>query len=200
MKRAMTLILASASKTRADMLAAAGVRFEVEKPRVDEDAIKASLLAEGAKPRDIADTLAEYKARYVSGRRAGLVLGSDQVLVCESRLFSKPETMQDAADQLRQLRGKSHRLMSAAVIYEDAQPIWRHISTADLTMRDFSDAFIDTYLSDIGPAALWSVGCYQVEGRGVQLFSAINGDHFTILGLPLIQILTYLRTKGALLT
>lgn len=190
----LPMILASASQMRADMLAHAGVAVERDPAHVDEDEVKDALLAEGASGRDIADALAELKARTVSYRHPGrLVLGADQVLVKDGALFSKAVDRADAAVKLRSLSGGDHKLISAAVICQDGQAVWRVVDEARLTVRPLSDAFIEGYLDNIGDAAFWSVGCYQLEGRGAQLFSRVQGDFFTILGLPLLPVLDYLR-------
>ncbi len=181
------------------MLRAAGVAIEIEPARVDEAAVKAAMAAEGAPALDVADTLAEMKAMRISHRRPGaLVLGADQVLVCEGRLFDKPDSRETAAGQLKKLRGKPHDLISAAVVARDGAPIWRHIGRARLTMRPFSDTFLKTYLDEVGEAATWSVGAYQFEGRGAQLFSRVSGDYFSILGLPLLELLGFLRMQEVL--
>lgn len=194
------LILASRSEARAELLRAAGVSVEVLPAAVDETAIKAGLLEEGAPPRDIADTLAEFKARRVAARAGGLrVLGADQVLICEGRLFDKPASIEAAREQLAHLRGRTHELLSAAVIYEDGAPVWRHIGKATLRMRPFSDAFLDDYVAGQGEALLSTVGAYRLEAEGAQLFSHVQGDYFTILGLPLLEVLGFLRTRGMLI-
>ncbi|MFC4346658.1 Maf family protein [Kordiimonas lipolytica] len=193
----MALVLASGSQTRADMLKNAGVAFDVDPARVDEDAVKSALIADGAPPRDIADALADLKAMNVAMRRPNdMVLGADQILVCEGTVFSKATTRDDAAETLKALSGKTHQLLSAAVIYEEGQPVWRYVDTVKLTVRPLSDDFIETYLDSIGDAAFWSVGAYQIEGLGAQLFTRVEGDHFTVLGLPLLAFLDFLRLRG----
>ena len=194
------LVLASASPARAAMLRAAGVEIEVSPVRVDEEAVRAAMLEEGAPPRDIADKLAELKALRGSQRQPDrLVLGADQVLVEGKRLYAKPADREEAREQLKALRGRSHQLLSAAVIAQAGVPVWRHIGTARLTMRPFSDAFLEDYLERIGDLATASVGCYQLEGLGAQLFSRVEGDFFTVLGLPLLELLGYLRAREVLL-
>ncbi len=194
-----TLILASESQTRARMLRDAGVAIETAPARIDEEAVKAAMKAEGAPALDVADTLAEMKALRISHRRPeAMVLGADQVLVCEGRLFDKPDSRETAAEQLRDLRGKSHDLISAAVVARGGEPIWRHVGRARLTMRPFSDAFLERYLDDAGEAVTWSVGAYQLEGLGAQLFSRVSGDYFSILGLPLLELLGFLRMHEVL--
>lgn len=193
------LILASASPARLAMLTAAGVVAEAIPARIDEGAVKQAMLAEGAPLRDIADKLAELKALRLSARHPGrLVLGADQVLVSGGRLFDKPADLAEALSHLRVLRGASHQLLSAAVVALDGAPVWRHVGAARLTMRPFTDAFLDDYLARIGDLALTSVGCYHLEGLGAQLFSRVEGDYFTILGLPLLELLGFLRARGAL--
>jgi len=193
------LVLASASAARAAMLAAAGVPAETQPARIDEAAVKAALLAESAPPRDIADKLAELKALRVSARRPGrLVLGADQVLVRHGRLYDKPGDRAAARAQLAELRGGTHELLSAAVVARDAQPLWRHVGSARLTMRPFTDRFLDEYLDRLGDLALTSVGCYHLEGLGAQLFSRVEGDFFTVLGLPLLELLGFLRAHEVL--
>ena len=193
------LILASGSSTRAGLLRAAGIEFETLPARVDEEAMKTSLLAEGAKPRAIADALAELKALRVSGKRPdALVLGADQILEIDGELVSKSEDLEAAAALLKRLRGKTHALITAAVLARGGVPIWRHVVRINLTMRDFSDAFVTDYLAREGEAILGSVGCYHLEGLGLQLFAAIDGDYFAILGLPMLPLLTALRDQGML--
>jgi septum formation protein len=192
----VTLILASGSATRRKMLEDAGVPVVVEKPRVDEEAVKAGLRAEGLAPREQADALAEVKALSVSRLRSGLVLGADQMLALGDQAFDKPANRAEARAQLQALRGKTHALMTAAVIARDGQAIWRHVDAPRLSMRSFSDAFLDDYLDRVGEGALASVGGYQLEGLGAQLFSRIDGDYFSVLGLPLMPLLSYLRDIG----
>ena len=193
------LILASASPARAAMLAAAGVETEVIPARIDETAVKQAMLAAGAPPRDLADKLAELKALRISARQPGrLVLGADQVLVLDGQIFDKAQSRSEARAQLAQLRGQTHRLLSAAVVALDGHPVWRHVGTARLTMRAFSDAFLEGYLDSLGDLALTSVGCYHLEGRGAQLFARVEGDHFTVLGLPLLELLGFLRAREVL--
>jgi septum formation protein len=193
----MNLILASTSEIRKTLLEQAGVVFTTQPSRVDEEQIKASLLADGAKPRDVADALAEYKALRVAGKfPQDTVIGCDQVLECDGVLYDKAQNMDQARVKLRALRGKPHTLLSAAVIYEDLKPVWRTVGRAQLFMRDFSDDFLDGYLDRNQDKILHSVGCYLLEEEGVQLFSRIQGDYFTVLGFPLLEVLGYLRTKG----
>ncbi len=191
------LILASRSAARAALLRQAGVPFEVVVAAVDEAAVKAGMLAENASARDIADTLAELKARRIAARMPDrLVLGADQVLVCEGRLFDKPADLLEAAKQLLALRGRRHELLSAAVVFEAGEPVWRHIGRAQLTMRSFSGDFLGDYLIRNGNDLLATVGCYRLEDGGAQLFSHVDGDIFTIMGLPLLELLGFLRTRG----
>lgn len=192
----MSVILASKSAARRAVLDGAGVPYEVHVAGVDEEAVKAGLLAEGAGPRDIADALAELKAVRVSRGRPGFVIGADQTLDLEGTLYDKAETVGAARERLLTLRGRTHALHSAVVVAKEGAPIWREVVTARLTMRDFSEAFLDEYLATEGPAALGSVGCYRLEGPGAQLFSKIEGDYFAILGLPLMGLLDLLRRHG----
>ena len=193
------LLLASGSEIRAQLLSNAGVAFDVIRPRVDEEALKQALLAENAAPRDVADTLAEFKARKVSQNAPGaLVIGCDQVLEFDGQLLSKPETPEEAIAQLSQMRGKRHMLLSAAVICEDGKPIWRHIGQVRLRMRDCSDAYLKDYVARNWDSIQHAVGAYKLEEEGVRLFSNVDGDYFHVLGMPLLELLNYLTLRGVL--
>jgi len=192
------LILASQSSSRRAMLSAAGIPYDAMASAVDEEAAKAALKQEGIEARGLADALAELKSLKLSARHpADLVLGCDQVLVlADGSLLDKPKDRDEAGAQLRQMRGSVIRLISAAVISEGGTPVWRHVDVARLTMRPFSEGFLSLYLDSEWPAISGCVGCFRLEGLGVQLFSRIEGSHFTILGLPFIPLLDYLRTRG----
>ena len=192
----MKLILASGSAARRQMLEAAGLTFEVDAPRVDEEAAKASLRAGGLKPRDQADALAELKALSVSRSRPDFVIGADQMLALGSEVFDKPKDLDEARQHLTRLRGQTHELITAAVVAREGAIIWRHIDTPKLKMRAFSDAFLDNYMSRAGEHVLRSVGAYQLEGLGAQLFERVEGDYFSVLGLPLLPLLAFLREHG----
>lgn len=196
----MTLVLASQSAGRIVMLNAAGVAVEAFPAQVDEDSIKSSLTDAGAKPRDIADTLAEAKARKVSRKMlTSLVLGCDQICVgADGHIFDKPETPDDARAQLSRLSGSVHRLISAAVICEQGAPVWRVVDTAQMTMRPLSAQFIDDYVNAYWDEIRHCVGCYRIEAEGAQLFASVSGSHFTIVGMPLLPVLDYLRLRGLL--
>ena len=182
------------------MLGAAGVAFEAVVAGVDEEAAKASLGA--LSPRDLADALAEMKALKVSTRMPGmLVLGSDSlVALADGTRLDKPASRDEAADHLRQMSGGAHELWSAAVVAEDGRAVWRHVERAKLHVRNLSDGFIDSYLDREWPAIAGCVGCFRIEGPGVQLFDRIDGSHFTVLGMPLLPVLGYLRTRGLMTT
>ena len=194
-------MLASGSATRLRMLELAGVPVSADPAAVDEEAVREAMHADGASARDAAETLAELKARRVAARHPGaLVLGADQMLHCNGHWYEKAADRDQARAQLMELRGRTHELVSAAVAVCDDRRLWHHAGTARLTMRRFSDAFLAHYLDVVGDACLESVGGYQIEGVGIQLFSRIDGDHFTILGLPLLPLLEFLRARGVLVS
>lgn len=194
------MILASQSAGRLAMLRAAGVEIEAYPSAVDEDSIKQALATAGAKPRDIADALAEAKAVKVSRKfPSELVIGCDQILVtADGVLLDKPGIPDEAMAHLTLLSGSTHRLISAAVICEGGAPVWRLVDSAQLTMRPLSSAFIQSYVAQHWPHIRHSVGCYRIEAEGAQLFSAITGSQFTIIGMPLLPLLDYLRVRGLL--
>jgi septum formation protein len=180
------------------MLSAAGVFFEVLPAVIDEDEIKSALRAEGSDSAFIAESLAEHKARVVSRKLPSpLILGADQILECDNKIYSKPVNLAAAKEQLKTLRGKDHTLISSVVVFRNGQRLWHNTDRALLRMREFSNDFLDDYVTELGEELLEGPGCYKVEGRGIQLFSRITGDHFTILGLPLLPLLDYLRLQGA---
>lgn len=191
------LILASSSHTRLNMLRAAGIDVVSHPARVDEAALRAGLEAEDATPQDIADFLAEMKARKIAERHPeSLVLGCDQILEFKGKAWGKPETQEEAKHQLMQLRGQRHQLLSAVVLYHDAKPIWRHVGKARLMMHEFSDNWLDGYIARNWDSIRHSAGAYLLEEEGIRLFSEVEGDYFTILGLPLLPLLGYLRLRG----
>ena len=193
------IVLASTSSARRRMLQASGIPFVVEAPRVDEREFKLGLEAEGASAAEIAEVLAEAKAVGVSRRKQGLmVVGADQVLQCGDRRYDKPIDRADALSQLKSLRGRRHELVSCAVVVKDGLRTWHAIDRARLEIRDASDDFLESYLDAIGADALNGPGAYRIEGLGSQLFSRIEGSHFTVMGLPLLQLLEYLRQTGVL--
>ena len=191
------IILASSSETRQRLLAAAGLSFTHAAARIDEEAIRSSLEAEGAKPLDIADLLAQMKARKLAEKHfEALVVGCDQVLDFKGKSWGKPASHQEAISQLSQLRGQTHQLLSAVVVYHQGEPVWRHVGKARLTMHNFSDQWLEGYVTRNWDSIRHSAGCYLLEQEGVRLFSSVEGDYFTILGLPLLPLLGYLRTRG----
>jgi septum formation protein len=193
------LILASASVARADLLRAAGVDVTIEPASIDESQLKAEARRRGDTASACASALAAEKAYVVSRRQPeALVIGADQILAVGEEWFDKPADLVEAREQLRALRGRTHRLETAAVVMRDAVPLWRAASTPEMQMRWFSDAFIEAYVAAEGERLLGSVGAYRLEGRGVQLFSRISGNHFAVLGLPLIELLGFLRERGVM--
>lgn len=192
------LILASGSAIRREIMTGAGLDFEVIVKPVDESAIKTAMLNEGARPRDIADALAEAKALRVSRLEEGLVIGADQVMVMQGDLFDKPTSLDEARERLKRMRGQRHELIGSVVVASGGIPVWRYVSETKLWMRDFSDAFLDEYLSGEGDLVTKCVGAYRFEGPGSQLFSRVEGDFFSILGLSLLPLLQYLRDCGAI--
>ena len=195
------LVLASASATRARLLADAGLVIVADPAAVDEEEIRASFRAEGRDAAACAGALAQAKAMRVSARHAGaLVLGADQILDCGGRWLEKPRDLDAARAQLALLRGKRHALITAAAVVRNGAPIWQSVDRAYLTMRRFSDGFLDRYMAAAGAELQESVGAYRLEGLGAQLFERVRGDFFTILGLPLLPLLDFLRGHGALET
>ncbi|MEM7774803.1 MAG: Maf family protein [Pseudomonadota bacterium] len=195
------LVLASASSARQSLLKAAGLAFEVAPANIDEGAIRTALAADGGglEPADLAELLARAKAEQVSLRKQGaLVLGGDQVLVCDDTWYEKPADMDAARRQLLDLRGKAHQLHSAAVLARSGSVVWETVTTVDVVMRSFSPEFVGRYLAHVGDTALQSVGAYQLEGVGIQLIEEIRGDYFSVLGLPLFDVLAALRREGVI--
>jgi septum formation protein len=191
------LILASQSPSRRQMLRNVGLDFTVEPSGVDEDEAKRSLLGERASPQDIASTLAEMKAVRISSRRPGaMVIGADSTLACDGKLFDKPPTLAAAREQLKMLGGRTHELVSSATVALNGARLWHTTQTGRLTMRPLSESFLDAYLARAGEAVCASVGAYQLEGLGAHLFSRIEGDYFTVLGLPLLPLLVFLAQHG----
>lgn len=193
------LILASASSSRRALLAAAAVPVRCIAASIDEAEIKLAMRQEKAGAMAVAETLAELKACRISQKEPGaLVIGADQMLTCGDVWFDKPVDLDQAAGHLRALSGRSHKLLTCVCVAQDGRRIWHHRASATLTMRVLSDRFIESYLAAVGDAALNSVGAYQLEGRGAQLFAAVEGDFFTILGLPLLPLLEFLRAYGVI--
>jgi septum formation protein len=195
------IILASGSEIRAQLLRQAAVPFEIIKPKVDEEMVKSSLIHEEVAPRDIADALAELKAGKIGNTHPdAFVIGCDQVLDYDGKLLSKPATPEDAVAQLRMLRGARHTLFSAAVIVNNGQPVWRHVGQVRLRMTDISDAYLDNYVARNWASIRHSVGAYKLEEEGVRLFNTIDGNYFNVLGMPLLELLAFLRIRGVIET
>ena len=195
------LVLASASPFRRRMLEAAGLGFTVVVPDVDEAAVKSKLLRSGASIKDIAQGLAVAKAEDVSAHLPdALVIGADQVLACGAEMFNKPASVAEAREQLVRLRGKTHELHTAVALAASGKAVWTRLQTAALAMRPFSDAFLADYLARLGERVRRTVGAYEIEGPGIQLMEHIEGDMFTVIGLPLLALLSELRARGAVAT
>lgn len=194
-----TIVLASASPFRRKMLEDAGLTFEVERPEIDERAVEGAIEGAGVTPEDLAAILAEAKALDVSQKRPGaIVIGADQTLSLGDEVLHKPRDMEAARRRLLALSGRTHQLNSAVVLMRDGETLWRHVGVARLTMRSFDPGFVGRHLARVGDRALESVGAYQIEGEGIQLFERIEGDHFTIIGLPLLPLLAKLREFGVI--
>ena len=195
----MRLILASQSASRRALLEAAGLRFEALPAAVDEGTIKESARAEGLSPADAATLLADAKAARIARRHPeAVIIGADQLLVCEGEWFDKPEDVEAARRHLQRLRHRAHELVTAVVVWRDGERAWHHVATPRLAMRDFSDAFLDEYLAREGAFVTQSVGAYRLEGPGIQLMRDIRGEHTAILGLPMLPLLAYLRDSGVI--
>jgi len=195
----VALILASGSDMRSQLMRNAGLSYSVIIPRIDEQNIKDALVAEGAHPRDIADALAEIKARKVSSNyNDAMTIGCDQILSIDGSILSKPASTDAARDQLRALRAKRHMLLSAAVVYHQGKPIWRHVGQVRLRMRNVSDAYIDDYVDRNWDDIKSAVGSYKLEAEGVRLFDSIEGDYFHVLGMPLLELLAFLTLRGVI--
>jgi septum formation protein len=195
----LQIVLASSSAIRSQLLNNAGVAHEVLSPLIDEDSVKIAMLAEESQHRDIANTLADMKARKVNIQRPiSFVLGCDQVLSFEGSLYSKPKNKQNLERQLREMSGKTHQLFSAAVIYKDLQPIWRHIGVVKLSMGALSNYFIKKYVENNWDTVKSCAGGYEIEHKGAQLFEKIEGDFFCILGMPLLEVMSFLKLRGVL--
>jgi septum formation protein len=192
------LILASGSAIRREIMTGAGLKFEVIVKPVDEAAIKAAMLADAARPRDIADALAEAKALRVSRQESGLVIGADQIMVMDGELYDKPISIEAARERLLLMRGKRHELIGSVVVASGGAPVWRYVSETKLWMREFSEEFLDDYLVREEELLTKSVGAYRFEGPGSQLFTKVEGDFFSILGLSLLPLLQYLRDCRAI--
>jgi septum formation protein len=202
-RSAPQVILASASPFRRKMLEAAGLRFEAVAADVDESALKRQLASAAPRPGPgaVAEALARAKAQAIGRKHPdALIIGADQVLALDNDLFDKPGDMAEARAQLARLRGRTHTLHSAVVLAQDGKIAWTCVEEATLTMRAFSGEFLDAYLARSGDAVCWTVGAYEIEGPGIQLFERVEGDHFTIIGLPLVPLLAELRLRGVLPT
>ncbi|MEP3276469.1 MAG: Maf-like protein [Stappiaceae bacterium] len=193
------IILASGSKVRADLMKGAGLSFDIKPADIDERAVEAALTVDEMVPEDIASILAQSKAEQISDIfPEATIVGADQVLALGDERFNKPADMEAARRQLLALSGKTHTLHSAVVCVKNGKTVWRHVSSAHLTMRAFDGVFVGRYLAKAGKTALQSVGCYQLEGLGIQLFERLEGDYFTILGMPMLPLLAFLRNQKLL--
>ena len=196
----MNIILASGSPTRKQILENSGVIFEVVVRPIDEASIKSAMIQEGASKLSIVSTLAELKSIKVSSETPGLVIGADQIMVFDGAIYDKPKTIEEARERLMAIRNQTHYLMGSVVVSEGGVSVWRHSSKVELKVRSFTDKFIDNYINQEGEALLQTVGAYRFEKRGSQLFSSVKGDFFSVLGLPLLPLLDYLRTRNAILS
>ncbi len=193
------VILASGSEVRRELLKGAGVLFDVDISNIDEKAIKIAMVVAGSKTQDIACALANEKACKISETNPNaLVIGCDQILECDGEIFNKPADKSDGRAQLEQLIGKQHSLVSAAVVYQNAQPLWHHVSSVQMHMRSISKHYLADYIERNWPSIQHSVGCYKLEEEGARLFSRVEGDYFSVLGLPLVELLGYLTERGVL--
>ena len=196
----MNVILASSSPIRKQILEDSGVIFEVVVRPIDEASIKSAMIQEGASKLSIVSTLAELKSIKVSSETPGLVIGADQIMVFDGAIYDKPKTIEEARERLMGIRNQTHYLMGSVVVSEGGVSVWRHSSKVELKARSFTDKFIDNYIDQEGDALLQTVGAYRFEKRGSQLFSSVKGDFFSVLGLPLLPLLDYLRTRNAILS